>query len=226
MAAPTIIAFQALVAQGKSTVAAHLEERLPGAEIILSYTTRDRRPDEVDGFDKNFVTKESFEEMIESGLFTTPDGVPLYQQQGNGHYYGRRYDELMGTQFPIVDVSFKGLRQLREAFGEDGVFSVFLRNKLSEERRIQIMLQRGEMTEAEARERAMVGTQMLKDYKRYNFDAVVENKFGRLYQTGTIVKKKLFESMDSKPILLACPSQVRNSPWSASVKSANAGLNW
>ena len=198
MAAPTIIAFSGPSGSGKSTVAAHLEERLPGAEIILSYTTRDRRPDEVDGFDKNFVTKESFEEMIESGLFTTPDGVPLYQQQGNGHYYGRRYDELTGTQFPIVDVSFKGLRQLRDAFGEDGVFSVFLRNKLSEERRVQIMLQRGEMTEAEARERAMVGTQMLKDYKRYNFDAVVENKFGRLYQTGTIVKKKLFEAMDSK----------------------------
>ena len=198
MAAPTIIAFSGPSGSGKSTVAAHLEERLPGAEIILSYTTRDRRPDEVDGFDKNFVTKESFEEMIESGLFTTPDGVALYQQQGNGHYYGRRYDELMGTQFPIVDVSFKGLRQLRDAFGKDGVFSIFLRNKLSEERRVQIMLQRGEMTEAEARERAMVGTQMLKDYKRYNFDAVVENKFGRLYQTGTIVKKKLFEAMDSK----------------------------
>ncbi len=198
MAAPTIIAFSGPSGSGKSTVAAHLEERLPGAEIILSYTTRDRRPDEVDGFDKNFVTKESFEEMIESGLFTTPDGVPLYQQQGNGHYYGRRYDELMGTQYPIVDVSFKGIRQLREAFGEAGVFSIFLLNKLSEERRVQIMLQRGEMTEDEARERAMVGTQMLKDYKRYNFDAVVENKFGRLYQTGTTVKKKLFESMDAK----------------------------
>ena len=30
--------------------------------------------------------------------------------------------------------------------------------------------------------------------------------------------------MDSKPILLACPSQVRNSPWSASVKSAKRWL--
>ena len=198
MAAPTIVAFSGPSGSGKSTVAAHLEERLPGAEIILSYTTRDRRPDEVDGFDKHFVTKESFKEMIEDGLFTTQNGVALYQQQGNGHYYGRRFDELMGTQYPIVDVSFKGLRQLREAFGEDGVFSVFLLNKLSEERRVQIMLQRGEMTEDEARERAMVGTQMLKDYKRYNFDAVVENKFGRLYQTGTTVKKKLFESMDAK----------------------------
>lgn len=198
MAESTIISLSGPSGSGKSTVAAHLEERLPGSEIILSYTTRERRPDEVDGFDKHFVTKESFEEMIEKGLFTTPNGTKLYQQQGNGHYYGRRYDELMSTQFPIVDVSFKGLRQLREAFGEERVFSVFLRNKLTEERRVQIMMQRGEMTEEEARERAIVGTQMLKDFKRYNFDAVVENRFGRLYQTGTIVKKKLFESMDSK----------------------------
>tara|TARA_B100001287_G_scaffold275276_1_gene282498 strand:- start:2813 stop:7606 length:4794 start_codon:yes stop_codon:yes gene_type:complete len=198
MTEPTIIAFCGPSGSGKSTVAAHLEERLPGAEIILSYTTRDRRPDEVDGFDKNFVTKESFEEMIENGLFTTPKGVKLYQQQANGHYYGRRYDELMGTQYPIVDVSFTGLRQLREAFGENMVFSVFLKNKLTEERRFQIMMQRGEMTEAEARQRAMVGSQMMKDYKRYDFDAVVENKFGRLYQTGTRVKEKLFKSIDAK----------------------------
>ena len=191
----TIIAICGPSGSGKTTVAKHLLERIHGSELILSYTTRERRPDELDGFDKHFVTKESFEEMIEAGLFSTPDGKPLYQRQKSGHYYGRRYDELTATQFPIVDVSFPGLRMLRKAFGRD-VFSVFIKTRLSEKRRFELMMQRGEMTEKEARERVIAGEQMMKDHAKMNFDAVVENRFGKIRQTGGIIRHKFMDSID------------------------------
>ena len=197
MTAPTIISISGPSGSGKTTVAKHLLERIQGSQLVLSYTTRKQRPDEVDGFDKHFVTKESFEEMIEAGLFSTPSGAPLYQKQKNGHYYGRRYDELTQIQFPIVDVSFPGLRMLRKAF--PNVFAVFIKTNMSESRRFEVMMQRGEMSEKEAKERVVAGTQMMKDHAKYKFDVVVENRFGKLKQTGGIIRKKFLETIDNPP---------------------------
>ncbi len=194
---PTIISISGPSGSGKTTVAKHLLERIQGSQLVLSYTTRGQRPDEVDGFDKHFVTKESFEEMIEAGLFSTPSGAPLYQKQKNGHYYGRRYDELTQIQFPIVDVSFPGLRMLRKAF--PNVFAVFIKTNMSESRRFEVMMQRGEMSEKEAKERVVAGTQMMKDHAKYKFDVVVENRFGKLKQTGGIIRKKFLETIDNPP---------------------------
>ena len=46
---------------GKSTLVKEIESRYPKSfGFSVSYTTRDRRPDEIDGVDYNFVTKWQF----------------------------------------------------------------------------------------------------------------------------------------------------------------------
>ncbi|WP_426705380.1 guanylate kinase [Corynebacterium auriscanis] len=54
-------------AVGKSTVVARLIQEVPGLFFSVSMTTRDPRPGEVDGRDYIYVTREQFQDHIESG---------------------------------------------------------------------------------------------------------------------------------------------------------------
>ena len=83
---------------------------------------------------------------------------------------------------------------LRKAF--PNVFAVFIKTKLSESRRFEVMMQRGEMSEKEAKERVKAGTQMMKDHAKNKFDVVVENRFGKLKLTGGIIRDKFLEKLD------------------------------
>ena len=54
---------------GKTTLVERLAARMPNLQMSRSYTSRVRRPGEVDGVDYNFVSRSTFEEMITTGAF-------------------------------------------------------------------------------------------------------------------------------------------------------------
>lgn len=53
---------------GKTTLCNALEQRT-SLKKAVTYTTRDKRPGEVDGVDYHFLTNQGFQEMLEQGLF-------------------------------------------------------------------------------------------------------------------------------------------------------------
>ena len=80
----------------------------------------------------------------------------------NGHYYGRRAADFEKAGVAIVDVSFPGLRLMREAFG-DKVYAVLIKSRMSEERNREILRRRGVHTEEEIERRVKIGSFMMKD---------------------------------------------------------------
>src|SRR5437867_91644 len=54
---------------GKTTLVERLVEETPGLKLSRSYTSRPARPGESDGVDYNFLTRQRFEAMIETGQF-------------------------------------------------------------------------------------------------------------------------------------------------------------
>lgn len=49
---------------GKTTLVHALTSSLPDITVSISYTTREKRPNEVDGINYHFVDKAEFERMI------------------------------------------------------------------------------------------------------------------------------------------------------------------
>jgi guanylate kinase len=98
---------------GKTTLVNALLEKEPNISLSISYTTREPRAGEVDGRDYHFVSRATFEKMIESSDFL--EYAVVY-----GNYYGtsRRWieKELAGDHDVLLEIDWQGAAQLRALF--------------------------------------------------------------------------------------------------------------
>ena len=83
-----IIILVGRTASGKTTLAKELENR--GFERIITYTTRLKRPGEIDGVDYHFVSKERFDLMENMGFLAE---VTKYEMENGIVYYGSAWSE-------------------------------------------------------------------------------------------------------------------------------------
>ena len=97
---------------GKSTVLRELAEEVRFG-FSVSATTRDPRPDEIDGVHYHFVSRDRFEEMIASGelLEWAEYGGNLY---GTPVASGREATE--AEPVVVLDIELEGARQVRSLF--------------------------------------------------------------------------------------------------------------
>ena len=95
---------------GKSTIVAELARRHPQVVPIVTATTRERRPGEIDGVHYHFVTDGEFRELI------ARDGL-LEHADNHGYWYGTPVDQVRGIlaagRDAILTISPEGARNVR-----------------------------------------------------------------------------------------------------------------
>ncbi|MCB9591188.1 MAG: guanylate kinase [Sandaracinaceae bacterium] len=96
---------------GKTTLCRHLLETFEGFRFSVSHTTRARRGAEVDGVDYHFVSRDTFDGLVERDRFAEWAEV-------HGNRYGTSLDELDraradGNTGLLFDIDHQGARQLR-----------------------------------------------------------------------------------------------------------------
>lgn len=100
---------------GKTSLVHALMEREPSLSFSVSYTTRPKRPSEVDGRDYFFVSRERFEQMIEAGDF-------LEHARVFDNFYGTSRQQversLASGQSLILEIDWQGAAQIRQAMPE------------------------------------------------------------------------------------------------------------
>jgi len=103
---------------GKTTIVKAVMSELEGIEFSVSYTTRPRREDEVDGVDYFFVDEKTFKSLIKKGEF-------LEWAEVHGHLYGTSKNfvesRLNNGINMLLDVDVKGALNIKKIF-KDGVF--------------------------------------------------------------------------------------------------------
>lgn len=97
---------------GKSTIVAELARRHPQVVPIVTATTRDRRPAELDGVHYHFIDPVSFERLRDEG------GL-LEWAEVHGHWYGTPLDQIRGIlragRDAILTIDPQGARAVRLA---------------------------------------------------------------------------------------------------------------
>jgi len=96
---------------GKTTLARKLKKNNSDFHISISYTTRKPRPNEIDGKDYHFVTKEEFKKLIESQSFY--EHATIFE-----NYYGTLREPVINllTKGKIIlfDIDWQGTQQLKK----------------------------------------------------------------------------------------------------------------
>jgi guanylate kinase len=107
---------------GKTTLSRRLLASETNLTLSVSATTRPSRPNEQEGVDYHFVTKQRFEHMLAAGEF-------LEQASVFDHRYGTPKNPviqaLTGGRDVLFDIDWQGTQQLKERMGDDLV-SVFV----------------------------------------------------------------------------------------------------
>lgn len=94
---------------GKTTLTNYLRQRLPQLKYSVSYTTREKRPNEVQGRDYHFIRKAEFEQMIAENRW-------LEWARVHGNYYGTSLNyikkELAAGNNILLEIDVQGAKQI------------------------------------------------------------------------------------------------------------------
>jgi guanylate kinase len=148
---------------GKSTLVGRLMEMDQNLLFSVSYTTRRPRGSEVDGQQYNFVSRETFERMIERDEF-------LEHAEVFGNYYGTHRNILWrGEQEGkdvILDIDVQGARQLREKIPEAVSIFILAPSRAELEKRLRA---RSEDSDEVIARRLAAAAHEIRDYSRYDY---------------------------------------------------------
>jgi guanylate kinase len=152
---------------GKGTLVRRLRAREPDLWVSRSLTTRERRPEEVDGLDYDFVTRVEFARIRDAGGF-------LEWFEVFGDWYGTPLapveEHLRAGRSVVLEIDVQGALAVRAAFPE--AVLVFVRPpSRAEQRRRLIARDRDESAEIERRLAAAVA----EEARAPEFDHVVVN---------------------------------------------------
>lgn len=96
---------------GKTTLVRGLIERDRRFVFSVSYTTREKRPNERDGVDYHFVTRQAFEQLRDAGEFLEHANVfDNYYATGKAAVE----QQLARGRHVVVEIDWQGARQVRE----------------------------------------------------------------------------------------------------------------
>jgi guanylate kinase len=164
---PAVLVVTGPSGAGKGTLIHELVERVPGIEVTVSATTRERRRGEENGREYWFLSADDFHAGVERGEFLE------HVEYVSGHCYGTLRSELeriaANGHVPLLELETEGA--LRVKHEVPGAVTIFISARVDElERRLR---ERATESAGEIGERIDLARQQLE--QAGEFDHVIEN---------------------------------------------------
>jgi guanylate kinase len=166
-ATPTVLVVTGPSGAGKGTLIRELVERVPGIEVTVSATTRERRRGEEDGREYWFLSDDDFLARVAQGEFLE------YVEYVSDHHYGTLRSELERIaahgHVPLLELETVGALRVKEQV--PGAVTIFISAPVEElERRLS---ERATESTGEIGERIALARQQLEQASE--FDYVIVN---------------------------------------------------
>ncbi|MDM7274394.1 guanylate kinase [Sulfurihydrogenibium azorense] len=153
---------------GKTTIINLLLEELSFLRRVITYTTRQKRKNEIDGVDYVFIKKEEFERLIQENAF-------LEYALVHGNYYGtpkKDVFQLLEEGYDVVLViDVQGMKQVKQIYPD--VITIFILPPSLEEL-VSRMKLRGD-SEQEIEKRLNTARKEIPFWKEYDYIVVNDN---------------------------------------------------
>jgi guanylate kinase len=169
---------------GKNAIITEILRRYPHCQRLVTVTTRQMRPGEVDGVDYHFFSQERFDEEMVQGNIPEHRFVPALNT-----YYGIYIPDLerrsKGGHIVFAQVDIEGARLLKERYGAT---SIFIMPESLEQFRGRLRARNPEWTPKEFEARMKITEEELRvhapqyDYRVVNADGALQETVDRVIE--------------------------------------------
>ena len=156
---------------GKTTLCKLLIKKMKNINLSISYTSRSKRLNEIEGRDYYFVSKKKFELLKKKNFF-------VETAKNFNNLYGSPFKNINNTRkinkHILFDIDWKGARKIRSFYKKDNIIDFFILppSKLELKRRL---IKRGRDNNKEINLRLSYAISEMKHYKEYKYVLVNEN---------------------------------------------------
>ena len=156
---------------GKTTLCKLLIKKMKNINLSISYTSRSKRLNEVDGKDYYFVSKKKFANLKEKNFFieTAKNFNNLY-----GSPYKNINKSIKNNQHILFDIDWKGARKIRRNYNKENILDFFILppSKSELKRRLK---KRGRDNNKEINLRLSYAIDEMKHYNEYKYVLINDN---------------------------------------------------
>ena len=156
---------------GKTTLCKLLIKKMKNVKLSISYTSRNKRLNEVNGKDYYFVSKTKFEKLKEQNFFieTAKNFNNLYGSPFRNINKSRKRNELI-----LFDIDWKGARNIRKHYNKTNIIDFFILPPSKSELKRRL-IKRGRDNNEEIKLRLSYAFDEMKHYKEYRYVLINEN---------------------------------------------------
>ena len=156
---------------GKTTICNHLLKKMKNLNLSISYTTRQKRINEINGKNYFFVKKEKFLKMKNKNFFIETAKV-------FNHYYGSPYAHIKKSfnlnKDILFDIDWQGAKKLRKNFDKSQILDFFIippnKNELKKR-----LIKRGRDNDSEIKIRLSLALSEMSHHKDYKYVLINDN---------------------------------------------------
>ena len=181
---------------GKTTITKKIQQKYQTFKISVSHTTREPRPNEVDGVDYYFISQEKFKELIAEDKFY--EYAKIFD-----NYYGtskESVDTTIKNNDIIFDIDWQGTKQLSK-FKKLKLIKIYIVPPNKEELKKRL-IKRNQDSSSEVERRFKAYDEDIKHWKDYDYVIINENLEECYKQIEKIIlKNKKPETISSQKAL-------------------------
>jgi len=156
---------------GKTTICKFLIKKLNNVDLSISYTTRNKRNNEIEGKDYYFTSKEKFIELKRKNFFI--ETAKIFN-----NYYASPYININFTtkrnKHILFDIDWQGARNLRNKFNKNRILDFFILPPNIKELKKRLIM-RGRDNRKEIKLRLSLAMKEIKHYNEYKYILINEN---------------------------------------------------
>ena len=156
---------------GKTTLCKLLIKKMKNVDLSISYTSRNKRLNEINGKDYYFVNKDKFNLLKRKNFFieTSMNFNNLYgSPYKNIHKSKKRNNHL------LFDIDWKGARKIRNKFKKQNILDFFILPPSKSELKRRL-IKRGRENSKEIKLRLSYALEEMKHYQEYKYVLINEN---------------------------------------------------
>jgi len=156
---------------GKTTICKYLIKKLNNVDLSVSYTTRNKRSNEINKIDYHFITKEKFVDLKRKNYFVESANI-------FNNYYASPYANIhlasKNNKNILFDIDWQGARKLRKKFNKNRILDFFILPPSINELKKRL-IKRGRDNKKEIKLRLSLAINEMKHFNEYKYILINEN---------------------------------------------------